>query len=252
MNYAIVTGATRGMGEAVAKLFIERDISVINVSRRDNETLRDAANNHHGTYDFVECDLRDTKQIENAIQTVTQKVFTEGTETVYLIQNAGIVSPIGPAGSLQTEEIEASVQVNLLSPMIILNAMVKASMQQKNTKMVIANVTSGAAKRAVHGWSTYGTTKAGLNMLTESVAFEFEKMHSKHKVIAYSPGIMDTDMQGEIRASEKEHFQDVEIFQRYKEEGMLREAAVVGEALVNLILNQDIENGKIYHVNDLL
>lgn len=89
-------------------------------------------------------------------------------------------------------------------------------------------------------------------MLTETVSLELSNKHSRHQVIAFSPGVMDTDMQGEIRSSSKEAFADVESFQRYKEEGMLRSTDTVASALLNLVTESDIESGKLYHVNDLL
>ena len=89
-------------------------------------------------------------------------------------------------------------------------------------------------------------------MLTETVSLELSKNGSRHKVIAFSPGVMDTDMQGTIRSSSQESFADVENFKRYKEQGMLRDTDKVAEVLVKLVNETDVESGKLYHVNDLL
>lgn len=89
-------------------------------------------------------------------------------------------------------------------------------------------------------------------MLTETVSLELSNKGSRHKVIAFSPGVMDTDMQGTIRSSSEEAFADVENFKRYKEQGMLRDTDTVAGVLVELVTEADVESGKLYHVNDLL
>ncbi len=251
MDYAIVTGATRGLGESIAKLYLEKGIGVMNISRSDNERLIKLAEEKDIPYEFFPCDLSQSGQTEEVFREVGEKAFAHEPDNVYVVQNAGVVTPINPSGEVENHALETSVNVNLLSPMIATNEMLKAA-QGSESKMIMINISSGAGSRPVYGWSTYCATKAGVNMLTETVNLELSKKHSRHQVIAFSPGVMDTDMQGEIRSSSKEAFADVESFQRYKEEGMLRSTETVADALLKLVTESDIESGKLYHVNDLL
>jgi benzil reductase ((S)-benzoin forming) len=251
MDYAIVTGATRGLGASIAKLFIEKGISLINVSRSDNDTLRKLCESRSVTYKFFQCDLADPRETEETMREAGSHVFSLNAERIYLIQNAGVVTPINPSGQVDNKDLEKSVHVNLLSPMIVTNEMLKAS-QGSGSQLIMVNVSSGAGSRPVYGWSTYCSTKAGINMLTETVSLELSKNGSPHKVIAFSPGVMDTDMQGAIRSSSEESFADVENFRRYKEQGMLRDTETVAGVLVKLVSETEIEPGKLYHVNDLL
>ncbi|QTC40929.1 (S)-benzoin forming benzil reductase [Bacillus sp. V3] len=252
MDYAIVTGATRGLGESIAKLFIEKGISLINISRSDNEALKSMCEGEGVSYEFVPCDLSNPDETGKAAKKAGEKVLEANAERVFMIQNAGVVTPINPSGQVKNAELETSVNVNLLSPMIVTNEMLKALQGTDRSKLIMVNVSSGAGSRPVYGWSTYCSTKAGINMLTETVSLELSKMGSRHKVIAFSPGVMDTDMQGTIRSSSEEAFADVENFKRYKEQGMLRGADTVAGALVDLVTETDVESGKLYHVNDLL
>ncbi|WP_175986420.1 (S)-benzoin forming benzil reductase [Bacillus sp. Marseille-Q1617] len=251
MDYAIVTGATRGLGEAVAKLFAQKGISLINVSRTDNGGLKKLCDETGVSYEYVQCDLSNPAETEKAIKKIGSKVFDDGAGQIYLVQNAGVVTPINPSGQVENADLEKSVNVNLLSPMIVTNEMLRAS-QSSESQLIMVNVSSGAGSRPVYGWSTYCSTKAGVNMLTETVSLELSKKESRHKVIAFSPGVMDTDMQGTIRSSSEEAFADVENFKRYKEQGMLRDTDTVAEVLVKLVTETDVESGKLYHVNDLL
>ena len=250
MDYAIVTGATRGLGESISKLFIEKGIGLINVSRSENTSLSKIAEENGVPYEFFGCDLSNSAETEKTFQVIASKVFQSGVERVFFVQNAGVVTPINPSGELSTEDLENSVHVNLLSPMIATNTMLKLA--SNDSQLIMVNVSSGAGSRPVYGWSTYCATKAGVNMLTETVSLELSKKHSRHKAIAFSPGVMDTDMQETIRSSSKESFADVESFKRYKEEGMLRTTDTVANVLLKLVTENEIESGKLYHVNDLL
>jgi benzil reductase ((S)-benzoin forming) len=251
MDYAIVTGATRGLGESVAKLFTRKGISLINLSRTDNDALKKLCKEEGVSYEYAQCDLSNSGETEKVMKKIASKVFGSSADRIYLVQNAGVVTPINPSGQVENADLEKSVNVNLLSPMIVTNEMLKAS-QGSSSQLIMVNVSSGAGSRPVYGWSTYCSTKAGINMLTETVSLELSKNGSRHKVIAFSPGVMDTDMQGTIRSSSEESFADVENFKRYKEQGMLRDTDKVAEVLVKLVTETDVESGKLYHVNDLL
>jgi benzil reductase ((S)-benzoin forming) len=251
MDYAIVTGATRGLGESVAKLFTRKGISLINVSRTDNDVLKKLCEEEGVSYEYTQCDLSNPGETEEVMKKIGRKVFDSSPNRIYLVQNAGVVTPINPSGQIEKADLEKSVNVNLLSPMIVTNEMLKAS-QDSSSQLIMINVSSGAGSRPVYGWSTYCSTKAGINMLTETVSLELSKNGSRHKVIAFSPGVMDTDMQGTIRSSSEESFAEVENFKRYKEQGMLRDTDKVAEVLVKLVTDTDVESGKLYHVNDLL
>ncbi|XXM71585.1 (S)-benzoin forming benzil reductase [Lysinibacillus sphaericus] len=251
MDYAIVTGATRGLGESIAKLFIKKGISLINISRSDNELLREMCEGEGVSCEYVPCDLSNPEETGKAAEKAGEIALKSNAGRIFLIQNAGVVTPINPSGQVENGDLEKSVNVNLLSPMIVTNEMLKAA-EDSDSQLIMVNVSSGAGSRPVYGWSTYCSTKAAINMLTETVSLELSKKGSRHKVIAFSPGVMDTDMQGTIRSSSEEAFADVENFKRYKEQGMLRSADTVAGALVDLVTETDVESGKLYHVNDLL
>lgn len=251
MNYAIVTGASKGLGAAAAKQLLADGLNVISVSRSANDELKELANTSQGEYNHFTCDLTNSSEVETVFSEIAGRVFFGNPENIYLINNAGMVDPIETAGNLDHMNTADNVNVNLLAPMIISNIFLEKA-KSSTGRLVIANVSSGAGSRAIQGWSVYCSTKAGINMFTQTVALELENEKSRHKVFAFSPGIMDTDMQSTIRSSSKSAFQDVETFQKYKKEGMLRDADTVAGALVKVLRSDNIENGKIYQINALL
>ncbi len=250
MKYAIITGASRGLGASAAQKMVSEGIHVITVSRSENHSLKQAAEQSGAGYTHHSCDLSSEDQVLSVFASIADDVFTKA-EAVYVINNAGIIEPIDVAGELDASLVQKNIQVNLTAPILISNLFLQKA-KETGSKVVIANVTSGAGERPIQGWSIYCSTKAAVNMFTMTAGLELENSESSSKVIAFSPGLMDTDMQMTIRSSSQEAFADVDTFRNYKESGSLRSPDTVAGALVNLVLANDLENGKIYKVNDLL
>lgn len=252
MRYAVITGASRGLGASVAQQLLDEGIKVISVSRNENEDLKQAAAEAGAgaNYRHFTCNLASEEQVQNVFSKIADLVFKDA-ERVLVINNAGVIEPIEVAGELDSSLVMTNVQVNLTAPIMISNLMLQKA-KKAGIGTVIANVTSGAAERPIHGWSIYCSTKAAINMFTMTAGLELDKAGSRSKIIAFSPGIMDTDMQATIRSSSEESFAELETFKNYKENGSLRSPDVVAGALVKLLLDSNLENGKVYKVNDLL
>lgn len=250
MKYAIITGASRGLGASAAQQLISEGITVLSVSRNENISLKQAAEQSGSGYAHFRCDLSSAEQVQTVFTQISETVFHDA-ETVYVINNAGVIEPIDVAGDLDPSLVQTNVNVNLTAPILISNLFLQKA-KETEKKVVIANVTSGAAERPIHGWSIYCSTKAAVNMFTMTAGLELEKNGSTSRVIAFSPGIMDTEMQATIRSSSEEAFADVHTFRNYKESGSLRSPDVVASALVKLVLADSLENGKVYKINDLL
>ncbi|WP_186579238.1 (S)-benzoin forming benzil reductase [Aquibacillus kalidii] len=250
MKYAIVTGTSKGLGESVARLLMDEGIHVIGISRRESEMLENY--NGLGSYTHAVIDLADHSAMETPLMDVMTSIINEKPELIYLVNNAAMVEPIERAGSMASADLTNHVQLNLLAPLLATNMLLQA-VKGITTRAIVANVTSGAANRSVYGWSAYCSTKAGLNRFTETVALEQEELNTDHKVILYNPGIMDTEMQADIRSADKQAFKDIETFKQYKEDNSLRSTDDVARVLVNVLINPTtIENGKQYNVKDYL
>ena len=250
MNYYIVTGASRGLGEAIVNEIDDQDSAIICLSRTVNSSLKKIAADKQTPLSFIECDLSDIHQLPNIINQLLSQINIDGAQKITLINNAGTVNPIKEAGSAMQEELILHVHLNFLAP-ILLNETLIEKTKGTSVNLVIVNITSGAANRPVPGWSAYCSTKAGLNMYTKTVGVEQEEKQTNITSIAFSPGIMDTDMQGTIRKATKDEFSSIEQFKEYHEKGMLRSPRFVAKKLINL-LSCSLENGRIYDIKELL
>ncbi|MFC2947919.1 (S)-benzoin forming benzil reductase [Virgibacillus sediminis] len=251
MKYAVVTGTSKGLGESVAKLFMEAGINVIGISRSKNGTLPKHAEENHVNYQHFSCDLGDIEALEETFVKIAEEIYTEDLNAVYLINNAGVVDPIDQAMNVKNSDLIRHVHINTIAPIALMNLFLKKSVET-DVPLYGANVTSGAAERPTFGWSAYSSSKASINMYTRTVALEQEELNTENKVIAFSPGIMDTGMQEKIRTSSKEQFTDVDTFKNYKEKNLLRDTDAVAGVLVDILTDEGIRNGEIYNVKDYL
>jgi benzil reductase ((S)-benzoin forming) len=251
MNMALVTGVSKGLGYEITKVLIDLGIEVIGLSRSTNEKVADLTVKSNGQYSHVPFDLTNVGEIEPLIKKISQQISARKPQKLYVINNASLIEPIERMGFLENSEIQQAIHLNLLAPIFINNTLM-SELRKEELELVIINVSSGAAERPIHGWSVYNATKAAINMHTKVVALEQENVKSSHKIVAFSPGIMDTDMQGSIREANVDAFAEINKFVGFKSNGDLRQPSVVAKALVDLILNQELINGKIYSINELL
>lgn len=252
MKYAVVTGTSKGLGHSIATFFLEAGIHVIGISRNQSQGLKENALEYNVTYQDYLCDLSDVNQIEITFKQVAEKIYETNPEAVYLVNNAGMVEPIEQASNQTPQQVTNHIQVNTIAPMVLTNLFLKRG-AYADIPLIALVITSGAAKRPIYGWSAYCSSKASMNMYVETVALEQEDLQSIHKVIAFNPGVMDTEMQEKIRDTSKDAFKDVETFRNYKVSRHLSDVDIVGSVVVDIMTDEGtIENGKMYDISDYI
>lgn len=147
MKYAIITGASRGLGASAAQHMLAEGIHVISVSRKENSSLKQAAEKAGAGYTHHSCDLSSDVQFQSVLTAIASDIF-KNAETVYVINNAGVIEPIEVAGELDASLVQTNVQVNLTAPILISNLFLQKA-KETGTRVIITNVTSGAAERPI-------------------------------------------------------------------------------------------------------
>jgi benzil reductase ((S)-benzoin forming) len=249
MNFFIITGTSKGLGEAIAKKLVSPENRLACISRTKNLDLIDLAEHKNCVLDYFEFDLTKTDEIRSLISEIVEKIDKDQLEKITLINNAGTVEPIKPMGKSDDLDIQKNITLNLISPAIMINNFVKYT---KNipVKKDIINISSGAAKRAVYGWAPYCSSKAGINLLTETAALELE--NSEYSVYSFSPGVVDTSMQKRIISSSEEDFVELNRFIGLKKEGKLLKPSFVAEKLIELLENDELKNGGGYYMQEFV
>jgi benzil reductase ((S)-benzoin forming) len=136
-----------------------------------------------------------------------------------------------------------------VAPLILTAGFLQLTNGWKCRKHVI-NISSGAAVKPFFGLSVYCATKAGIDMLTRAVALEQENLSYGLKVISLYPGLVDTDMQREMRNMDRSRFPDARNFMEFKRNGALAAKQEVGTEIYDIDHNLNIENGTILDLDE--
>jgi len=228
-HQAVVTGHSRGLGEAIAGSLLERDIPVVGISRSSNVEL---AKRFGATLQQVQLDLTDSSAIVRWLETgEISRLFERGT-TALLVNNAGVLQPIGPLQLQDAPSIARAVAVNVGAALMLSAALVQATLRANERR--ILHISSGAGRKAYAGWSVYCATKAALDHHARAVAVD---RTPGLRICSLAPGTIDTDMQAEIRASTDERFPDRERFVAMKRDKRLKNPADTGRAVVDFLLS---------------
>ena len=192
---ALVTGASRGLGEGAARALARQGAKVM-VLARDGDLAGTVARDiaaAGGRAEALACDVSDYPAVERAVADTRQRLG--GLDV--LVNNAGVIEPIAPLAESDPAAWAGNIQINLVGAYNVVRAAIEGMIAARAGTIV--NVSSGAAYRPLEGWSSYCAAKAGLAMMTQSIALE--TAGSGIRLFGFSPGTIDTDMQVKIRAS---------------------------------------------------
>jgi len=188
----LITGASRGIGAAAAQAFADAGANVALVARGT-----DAIAEHAGRIGpkalAIPCDVSRHAEVEAAIA-ATARTFG-GLDV--LINNAGVVDPIGHMKDIEIDAWSRTIDINLKGVMYGMRAAMPGMIAQGSGTII--NISSGAAHGPVEGWSAYCSAKAGVYMLTRMGDKE-ARAHGL-RIMGLSPGTVATQMQREIKAS---------------------------------------------------
>lgn len=222
MNYFYITGTGKGIGSSIAReLLKDKDNRVFGISRENDIT--------HPNFSFNKVDLSELHIVER----MKFKALQEPTKIV-LINNAGMLGDINYLGKLSSNEIQQVYNVNLLAPTLLINQFIERY-RDINCEKIIVNISSGASTNPYEAWSTYCASKAGLEMLSRVLIKEEEKQTHPFKVFSIAPGVVDTNMQEQIRATPIENFPHKEKFIDLKNNDQLFDRDFVADRIVDIL-----------------
>ncbi len=246
VNLYMITGTTKGLGAALRDLLLaDTQNHILTLSRAP------AASSADGRSVNIHADFGDTDSLLPALAQIEQSLADRTFTRAVLINNAGVVAPVGRFDSLDSLALANNIQVNLTAPMVVTGWFAKATRGIAAERLVI-NISSGAATRAIAGWSAYCAAKAGLEMATRAAALEAAANDPTLAICSLAPGVVDTPMQGQVRAASEDAFPDVARFRAMKADGVLRPAEDVARDIVRLIGTGRLSNGGNFDLRELI
>jgi 3-oxoacyl-[acyl-carrier protein] reductase len=208
MDNVIVTGASRGIGLAIAIRLAAAGYHVVAVARRQSAELEAAIETAGGALRFAAFDLGAI----DAIPEFTRALRREVGPLYGLVNNAGI-GTAGLLATMPTADIEALLRLNTLSPIVLTKHVVRGMMAQGRGRIV--NLASVVASTGYSALSVYGASKAAMVGFTRSLAREVGP--SGITVNALAPGFVDTRMTGGLDEAQRARIAARSALRRFAE-----------------------------------
>ena len=198
MENVIVTGASRGLGLAIAERLASDGFRVVAVARRNSEALEKAsaeASRGPGSLEFAALDLGDVGAIPVFVRETRARIGA----IFGLVNNAGLGTQ-GLLANMPDADIEALIRLNTLSPILMSKYVVRGMMAEGRGRVV--NMSSIIASTGFNGLSVYAATKASLVGFTKSLAREVGRVGVTVNAIA--PGFIDTELTNGLGEADRE------------------------------------------------
>ncbi|QXP73895.1 (S)-benzoin forming benzil reductase [Tenacibaculum sp. AHE15PA] len=240
MDIIIITGGSKGIGKALANKYATENYKVYSLAR----TSSDLANVTN-----INIDLSNLTETENTFSALLKEIISTSVSSITLINNAGRLGKISNLENLKPIDISKTIQLNTTTPIILSSLFIKITKQLSCKKQII-NISSGAAKSPYQGWSIYCTSKAAIDMMTKAIATEQIEVENGVKCNAIYPGVVDTNMQSEIRSTNKTDFNSLQRFVDLKENNELYTPEFVAETIYKVDTENQLKSGDIVDIRD--
>lgn len=248
MTRAIVTGHSRGLGAAIAGELLERGIPVLGVARRSHAEL---AAQHGERLSEVALDLADSGALAAWLAGGALGRWVAGAGRLLLVNNAGTLQPMGPLALQEVDRVARAVAANVAAPLMLAAACAQAGSGAGAAvrDLRVLHVSSGAARKPYAGWSVYCATKAALDHHARAVQADAVP---GLRICALAPGVVDTGMQAEIRATTPERFPLRDRFAQMQASGGLIAPAECAMHVVDFLLDDDFGREAVIDLRDLM
>ncbi len=223
---AVVTGASGGIGYALSLELASRGVLVIAIAR-NKEVLLKLQQQYPDKIQIITADITREEDRNAIIKNINYLKIN------YLVNGAGVVSPIGQLNSASDDELRNVIEVNLLAPIFLTKKLIPF-FSLSTTKRIL-NITSVSGKLALGGLGGYCISKAALNMWTSILQIELDS----YGVLATTVilGEVDTRMQQTLRDAPLEKFPIATEFQEAKEKNTLISPKICAHFLADILLN---------------
>ncbi|BEV71215.1 MULTISPECIES: SDR family NAD(P)-dependent oxidoreductase [unclassified Paludibacterium] len=244
MRGYLLTGCSRGLGLAMTRQLLAEGATVVGIARQA------PAEPLPGHFVFVAADLSQPDEVAGLMPRLLAALGDGPFSSLSLINNAGVVTPMALAGHYPAQAVIDAFNINLLSAVLLTNAFL-ASAARLTQDLRVLNISSGAAAHAYPGWGIYGASKAGLDHFSRHAALEQAAQPNGARVVSLYPGVIDTEMQARIRASDPQDFPQRDRFDALKAEGGLSGPAQAAARILHYLHHADFGREPVIDIRNL-
>lgn len=249
-HLTILTGASRGMGLAMAQQLLQRGHTLLCISRKTNDVLAELAARTEGmSFAQWALDLSDGASASVKLKAWLQALDGSQFASATLINNAAALPKISSLADADFDNIAQVLRVSLEAPMQLTAAFLHATSGWPGERKVL-NISSGNGRRAMASQSIYSAAKAGMDHFTRCLALEEAAQANGAKVCSLAPGIIDTEMQTYLRNTDPADFPSHATFVAYKENGDLLTPEAAGRRVLDYLARADFGDNPVGDVRD--
>jgi NAD(P)-dependent dehydrogenase (short-subunit alcohol dehydrogenase family) len=248
-NLTILTGASRGMGLAMAEQLLKPGQTLLCISRQTNPSLTARAEAEGATLIQWTEDLTQGAAVSRQLEAWLQGQAATGFVSATLINNAGVIPRIAPLSQSDADDLAQALRVGLEAPMQLSSAFLRATETWPGVRKVL-NISSGLGRRPMASQSAYCAAKAGIDHFTRCLALDEALKPNGAKVCALAPGVIDTDMQVQLRSADDALFPDRQGFAGLHQGGQLSSPADAAKSVLAVLARADFGQNPVADVRD--
>ena len=245
----IVTGASRGMGLEIALQLLHSGNELLCLSRQTSQVLERAAKAAAVPLVQWQQDLalgeQASARLAHWLRDQAGRRFTQAT----LINNAGVIAPLVPLSQSDPQDLARALRVGLEAPLQLTATFLRCT-ESWNAQRKVLNISSGLGRRAMASQAAYCAAKAGMDHFTRCLALDEALKPHGARVCSLAPGVIDTEMQIQLRAGDPALFPDRAAFTGLKERGQLASPAQGAAAVLGYLARADFGANPVADVRD--
>jgi benzil reductase ((S)-benzoin forming) len=245
----ILTGASRGLGAAMAEQLLAPNHRLLCLSRRTSDALTAKAATAGAGLEQWPIDLAQPVEAAARLQTWLQGLDAAQFDSAALINNAGVIARVGPIDDDSDLALSAALRASLEAPLLLSAAFLRATRAWAAQRRVL-NISSGLGRRAMAGSAGYCAAKAGMDHLSRAMALDEARRPNGARIVSLAPGVIDTDMQVQLRSADPAGFPDQANFIQLKSGGQLTSPHDAATRVLTWLARDDFGANPVADVRD--
>lgn len=252
-HLTILTGASRGLGAAMAEQLLQPGHTLLCLSRHASTALASLAAAAGTTLEQWTVDLAEPAPVAARLEDWLRACDAEAFASATLVNNAATISRIGPLEESDPGPLSAALRVGLEAPMLLTAAFLRATLAwraRRERACKVLNISSGLGRFAMASQAGYCAVKAGLDHFSRSVALDQAVAAHPARIVSLAPGVIDTDMQTQLRAADPARFPDHARFVQLQAGGELDAPAAAAAKVLGYLARPDFGDKPVADVRD--
>ncbi len=237
------------MGAAMARQLLAGGHTLLTLARHPDAQLTAQAQAAGAELTQWPVDLADASAAGERLRAWLAAFGPQRFSQVTLINNAGAIPPIAPLRDTQASDTASALRVSLEAPMLLTAVFLHATRHWIGQRRVL-NISSGLGRRPMASQAAYCAAKAGMDLFTRCAALDEATQPNGARLCSLAPGVIDTDMQLQLRGADADAFPDRANFEQLKSGGQLASPEVAAQRVLAYLARADFGQHPVADVRD--